>query len=90
MPACASMPRHYVERLPALLRRSMRQRLALLRVAHQRDEAIDAVHELAVGHGDEQREHHAEMQREQQRPIAGVARSTSSSRPVRLVRNSMR
>jgi hypothetical protein len=33
--------------------------LPLLRIAHQRDVAIDAVHELAVRHGDEQREHYA-------------------------------
>src|SRR5882762_4255123 len=36
----------------------------LPRITHQRDEAIDAVHEFAVGHGDEQREHQAEMQRQ--------------------------
>src|SRR3977135_4020832 len=36
----------------------------LPRVAHQSYEAIDAMHEFSVGHGDEQREHHAEMQRE--------------------------
>ena len=34
-----------------------------VRIAYQRHEPIDAVHEFAVGHGDEQREHHAEMQR---------------------------
>src|ERR1700730_551983 len=44
--------------------------LPLPRIAHQRDVAIDAVHELAVGHGDEQGKHHAEMQR-QQRPHRG-------------------
>ncbi len=42
----------------------------LPRIAHQRGVAVDAVHELAVGHGDEQRKHHAEMQR-QQRPHRG-------------------
>ena len=36
--------------------------LPLPRVTHQRNVTIDAVDELAVGHGDEQREHHAEMQ----------------------------
>jgi hypothetical protein len=36
----------------------------LPRIAHQRDKAIEAVHKFAVGHGDEQREHHAEMQRQ--------------------------
>src|SRR5689334_14555396 len=44
-----------------LLRRAVRHRPALHRIAHQRDEPVDPVHELAVGHGDEQREHHAEM-----------------------------
>ena len=58
-------------------------------VTHQRDETIDAVYELAVGHGDEQREHHAEMQR-QQRAHRAVSRSNNSAMPVRLVRNSMR
>jgi hypothetical protein len=36
----------------------------LPRVAHQRDVAVDAVHELAIGQRDEQRKHHAEMQRQ--------------------------
>ena len=35
------------------------------RIAHQRHVAINAVHEFAIGHGDEQRKHHAEMQRQQ-------------------------
>ena len=38
-------------------------------VAYQCDEAVDAVDELAVGHGQEQREDDAEMQR-QQRPTS--------------------
>src|SRR6202035_5668238 len=42
----------------------------LPRVTDQRDIAVDAVHELAIGQGDEQRKHHAEMQR-QQRPHRG-------------------
>ena len=52
--------------VPAIIRRSPR-------VTHQRDETIDAVYELAVGHGDEQREHHAEMQRQQRAHRGGVA-----------------
>src|ERR1700722_16703060 len=43
------------------------------RIAHQRDKAIDAVHEFAVGHGDEQRKHHAEMQRQWRSHRGGVA-----------------
>ena len=42
---------------------------SLARIAHQRDESVDAVDELAVGHGQEQREDDAEMQR-QQRPTS--------------------
>src|ERR1700676_1569363 len=45
-------------------RRSTRHHPSLPGVAHQRDKAVETVHELAVGHGDEQRKHHAEMQRE--------------------------
>ena len=56
-----------------LLRRPVRHRLALHRVPYQRHEPIDPVHELAVGHGDEQREHHAEMQREQRPHRRGLA-----------------
>src|SRR5258705_13379061 len=42
----------------------------LPRIAHQCGVAIDTVHELAIGHGDEQRKHYAQMQR-QQRPHGG-------------------
>src|ERR1700758_5558393 len=35
------------------------------RIAHQGDKAIDAMHELAVGHRDKEREHDAQMQRQQ-------------------------
>src|ERR1700761_6524886 len=48
----------------SLLRRAMQHHLPLAGVAHQGDVAVDAVDELAVGQGDEQREHHAEMQRQ--------------------------
>src|SRR3954452_16420489 len=34
-------------------------------IAHQRGITIDAVHELAVRHGDKQRKYHAKMQRQQ-------------------------
>src|SRR5580692_8458602 len=34
-------------------------------ITHERDITIEAVDELAVRHRDEQREHHAEMQRQQ-------------------------
>ena len=61
---------------------SVRLRTLLLCVADQRGEAVEAVHEFAVGQGDEQREHDAEMQREQRSSSPAVLRSTSSSKPV--------
>ena len=39
--------------------------LVLARILHQRQEAVDAVHELAVRQSDEQSQHRAEMHREQ-------------------------
>src|SRR5438876_9096984 len=48
-----------------LFRHPLCCRLPLLRIAHQRHKPIDAVDEFSVGHGEEQREDDAEMQREQ-------------------------
>jgi len=56
---------------------------ALLGVANQGEEAVDAVDELAIGHGDEQRQHDAEMEREQE-AIARFVASASNARPVSL------
>lgn len=36
-----------------------------LSVTHERSKTVDAVDEFSVGHGDEQRKHHAEMQRQE-------------------------
>ena len=77
---------------PLTLRAAPRRRLAgqcrFFRVADQRDEAVDAVHELAVGHGDEEAKTTPRCSASS-RPMAGVSRSTSRARPVRLVRNSI-
>jgi hypothetical protein len=54
-------PRHLEGNDALLRRRAMRHHPTLPRIAHQCDVAIDAVHEFAVRHGDEQREYHAEM-----------------------------
>ena len=52
-------------------------------VSDESEEAVEAVDELAIGHGDEQCEDDADVQCEQQ------AHRTKSARPVRLVRNSI-
>lgn len=51
--------------LQLLSRRSLGHVVPLPRVTHQCDEAVEAVHELAVGEGEEQREHKTQMQRQQ-------------------------
>src|SRR5260370_38537813 len=61
------------EMTPVLFLRAVPHHTPLPRIAHQRGVAIDAVHELAVGHGDEQRKYHAEMQRQQRSHGGGVA-----------------
>ena len=55
-----------------LLPRAMHH-LPLPRIAYQRNVPIDAVDELAIRHRDEQREHHAEMQRQQRAHRSRIA-----------------
>src|SRR5580704_7346013 len=52
-------------RHPCGLPSNMPRHPPLPRVAHERDVAVETVHELAIGQSDEQREHHTEMQRQQ-------------------------
>jgi hypothetical protein len=58
---------------PGLFRVPASRGPALSRVAHEGEEAIEAVDELAVRQGEEQREHDAEMDGEKHPHRRGVA-----------------